>query len=687
MQMRTIVNRIRDSGRQPVLRDPAEASIMRSKSSWSFTINTYIGALEVPGQRSVLLRRLVPAFLTVLGLKLLLAGLLDLYSDEIFYWHASTRPALAYSDLPFMAALWAGSGAWLLGNTAFAVRSLFLLAGSLIPLLVWWLARPLVPARQALEAALFSLCLPLAAFLGLLAVPDVPLIFFGLLMLGLFERATRLDTTALWLATGAIAALGLSTHYRFSLYVVAMLACLLLIPGQRHYLRTWRLWLSMLIMGVGALPALWFNLGTDLSGLGYHLVDRHPWQFQAEGLLHVFKQALLVTPPLYLALWFTAWELLRRGRKGDDRSAIFACFALVHLGVYLVLAPWADSTRTSIHWPLSGYLPLLVFLPGSLRLAAERLERCGRPGLSRLTRLAPAIGFAGALIALVGVGSQALHGPLQPLLGPGVLSNKMAGWKPLNEEFHQLFAEHREPGLQVVTDNYYTAAQLDFGSGGRYEVFTIDRDKAVRDGRDVQYALWGMDEQALRLQQGRNAIFVTEDSTLNLDDKEAVVLQACSIFSELAFIRQLSLLGGDKVFSFYQARSIGEPSSDDPVSGSLPCPVPSRAWIDAPQPGKRLSGSVTVSGWAVNNGGGIASVRLLVNGRAVEEIERSLPRPDVVAVLNLTADPQQPQVGFELLLDTTALPDGAADLALEVVAQSGERQVFRATTVEIDNLD
>ncbi len=58
-------------------------------------------------------------------IKLALAFRLELYSDEIFYWQASRFPALAYSDLPFMAALFAGIGSELMGNSPVAVRSLF----------------------------------------------------------------------------------------------------------------------------------------------------------------------------------------------------------------------------------------------------------------------------------------------------------------------------------------------------------------------------------------------------------------------------------------------------------------------------------------------------------------------------------------------------------------------------------
>ena len=60
--------------------------------------------------QSPALRGFIAAFGIVAILKFYFASELDLYSDEIFYWLASTDLSLAYSDLPFMTALMAGMG-------------------------------------------------------------------------------------------------------------------------------------------------------------------------------------------------------------------------------------------------------------------------------------------------------------------------------------------------------------------------------------------------------------------------------------------------------------------------------------------------------------------------------------------------------------------------------------------------
>ncbi len=624
-------------------------------------------------------RWLFAGLLLVLGLKLLLAWSLDLYSDEIFYWQASTRPALAYSDLPFMSALLAGLGTALLGNSAFGVRTLFLLMGTSIPLLVYWLARPLLPRQLALEAGALALCLPLCAFLGLLAVPDVPLLFFGLLLTGCLERATRLGTLSWWLGTGMAAALGISTHYRFAPWLLAALIFMLVFRPMHRYWRQPGLWLAAAILALGLYPILAFNLGNQLSGVDYHLLERHPWEFQAEGLLHILKQAGLATPLLYVALIATLVHLLRAGRAGDHRRGLFGILALVNLSLYLVLAPWSDNTRTSIHWPLSGYLPLLVFLPETLReLHARLTARHGEVVAGRLLKTTLGMGFAGTLVALLGMGTQSIQDTLRPLIGEGVLSNKMAGWRPFVAYTHQVLqAEHLRPDDLLVTDNYYTGAQLALALDETRPVFNIDMDKSIRDGRAVQYEIWRTNLTGLRDNSGRNALFITEDSTLTVPDKLAVLERACAEFQHLAFLSQLSLFGGEKRFSYYRADNVG-------ASPAGTCPLPSLGWVDAPEEDARLSGSFTVSGWVINEGLGVDRVEVELDGATVGVAQYGLSRPDVVTAMSAEDDPNAPLLGYALTLDASTLPSGRARLRIKTTGKSGEVQYFGDRTVFVE---
>ena len=634
-------------------------------------------------QNSLLLGWFAGACLLVLTIKLILASLLDLYSDEIFYWWASTKLSLAYSDLPFMTALLAGIGSGFGPSDSFSVRILFLILGTSIPGLVYWVARPISNQRMALESALLTLCLPLGGFLGLLAVPDVPLIFFGLLAIGFFQRALSEDKFGYWIATGIFVALGLSTHYRFFLYPLAAVLFLVLFAPARKQWRNGKLWLAMAIACLGLIPIIWFNLSNQLSSASFYLVGRHPWEFQASGLLHVFKQAGLVTPPLYGMLLFTLLVLWREAKQGNRDSALLCAFACVNLAVYFVLAPWTDANSTSIHWPLSGYFPLLVAMPFTLRtFHSYCVGKWNETRASSYVILIPAIGFIGTLVAFVGVGSQAFQTPLQTLVGRGVLSNKMAGWKEFTDYTEQVLqSDFKDLQPLLITDNYYTAAQLEF-AGISTNTLTFDDDKAVRDGRITQLMLWNKDQSGLAAYENSPTLFITEDSSLILDDKTRLLDKLCLLSDKVEQLDSLSLFNGDKAFSFYQVSTI---NSSNQQTRASPCPYPMQAWLDFPSANESLSSTVQITGWAFSEDIGISEVQLMIDGNLLGIADYGFSRPDVVDIQQVDSDPNAPNLGFVINFNTEEFKNGRYELAIVLRNSAGAEAIYGERTVLISN--
>ena len=616
--------------------------------------------------------------------KIFLATALDLYSDEVFYWQASANPAIAYSDLPFMTALLIGLGAALDSYNTLAARSLFILMGSSLPLLVYWIAKPITDPEHAVESAALSLCLPLAGFLGLLAVPDVPLVFFGLLAIGFFERALRTDRLLYWALTGSFVALGLCTHYRFFLYPAAAILFLILFRAAQSQWKNPRLWVCILIACLGLIPILWFNLSNQLSSASFYFVDRHPWEFQASGLLHVFKQAGLVTPPLYLLFVYTNYLMYQKASHGDRSAALLLSFSLVNVLVYLLLAPWTDATSTSIHWPLSGYFPLLIYVPYALRSAANLLGTYFTVQTAhRLVITIPIIGFLGTLTALFGVGSQAFQLQLQPLIGAGVLSNKMAGWTQFSSHVDELLQREFAESPLLLTDNYYTLAQVEF-AGLTRQGFTLDEEKAVRDGRITQYQLWKKDRVGLETVAASEYLFITEDSTLDISAKHDLLTDLCARTGRLAHLGELSLFNGDKRFSFYRGAALHSIDSLEKIQTSA-CPFPSIAWIDTPSRGAQLSGVVDVNGWAFNEDIGIESITLLIDSEAIGRVDYGGSRPDVVEVMQVRSDPNSPNIGYNYNFDSNLLGNGLHRLEIDIENRLGIKQRFGERTIEVNN--
>ena len=622
--------------------------------------------------------------LSLITLKIFLSLKLDLYSDEVFYWQASSLPAIAYSDLPFITAFLVGMGSSLDSYSTLAVRAFFILIGSSIPFLVYWLALPITGSKEAFQSAFLSLCLPLLGFLGLLAVPDVPLIFFGILSIGFFERALRTNLIRFWLATGIFVALGLSTHYRFLLYPTSAFLFLTIFSPARKQWKNPRLWLCMAIGSIGLIPVLWFNFSYSFASAAFYFVDRHPWEFDRTGLLHIFEQALISSPPMYFLFFSTIFLMIRKVKKHFLPAALLLSFSLTNLIIYAVLAPWSDSDSTTLHWPLSGYVPLLIFLPESLRILYTWIsKRKGNNTAIFLVGIIPSIGLCGTFGILLSIGSQAFQTPLQKIFGEEILSTKMAGWKQFIEHTEQIIVEENLNSFPtIVTDNYYTAAQLEF-AGVEGDIYTIDKSKALRDGRLRQYQIWDKHQKGLIQHTQKPALFITEDSALSMSEKHRVIEEICRYSDELSFLSELALFGRAKIFSYYSTTNLLDPQQKIP--NSAPCPLPPKAWIDTPQEDAILSGKVTVAGWAYNEDLGISSIEIILDGRVVAKANYGISRGDVASAMNVQRDPNTPNFGFEAEIDTTHLENGDHWLELMLINGQGNSLPYGKRLLKIEN--
>jgi N-acetylmuramoyl-L-alanine amidase len=95
------------------------------------------------------------------------------------------------------------------------------------------------------------------------------------------------------------------------------------------------------------------------------------------------------------------------------------------------------------------------------------------------------------------------------------------------------------------------------------------------------------------------------------------------------------------------------------VTVNVQAPLPT-VYIDTPSQGAAVSGTVTVSGWAVDNasavGTAISSVQVKVDGTVVGNATYGLSRPDVCVAY--PGRPGCPNVGYSFSLNTSSLSPG-----------------------------
>ena len=489
-------------------------------------------------------------------LKVYLASQLGLFQDEAFYWLESRFLALSYSDIPPLTAWAVRAGTGLLGGDHLGVRLFFLFAGCSTPLLMYWFARPLVGSSDAWKAAGLVLVLPLMIGVGPLAVADSLLVAIGIAFMGAFERATRTGAIPFWLLSGLLVALGFLCHYRFAPLALAGALYLLFTVAGREHLRGPGPWLCAVIGLLGLAPVLWFNAVHHQQALSYQFLERHPWAFDSKGFVFMFRQLLLVTPLLFGFL-VLAWMRLARGaRGGNDRYCLLWWFATLGAGVYFLLSPFMGHGYANYHWPLVGYLPLLVVAPGVLgKMPAW---------LGRLTvALAAAASVVLALMLLMQAHTNQLWQRAPGLVFPH--NSNFVGWREMADRASVL--EGSLGTELMIGDHYGVAAQLMYH--GEPRVYTIDSAKARSDGRALQFRIWSLDEQSLAEQRGKSALVVflaAERGKERPQRRYESLSRLCRLFGSVQASGGLELWGGVKVYEYYHAQGLGAgPAQDCPL--------------------------------------------------------------------------------------------------------------------------
>ncbi len=394
-------------------------------------------------------RWFVGLWLAVCAIKLALALQLPVFVDEAFYWQESRHLAWAYSDLPGLSAWLAWLGTSLGGTNALALRLPFLLIGAVIPWLVVRMAAREFDANTGWQAGSLSLLLPLSGSMGLLALPDAPLLLATVLCLDASLRLLRrVDAFAVAeLAAGPgdrwLVPLPVRRGDRGGLRRDAGVA-----GGSSRLAqpvgRGWRSFIGALAW----LPLLLWNLQHADAGLQFQLVDRHPWQFSSAGLRLGQMQLLLATPVLLVAMVVAAWRALRT--RGNDASRYLAlCGSLIVLG-FLALGFFSDRERVSFHWPLPGYLALLPLVP----LVLARWSRGWRVAtwVTAGLGLAAVLGYY-AIASVPALREQTASRNFHP--------TNFAGWDVLADSVRDRLAT-MPTGTRLVAGDFKLGAELGF---------------------------------------------------------------------------------------------------------------------------------------------------------------------------------------------------------------------------------
>ena len=589
--------------------------------------------------------------------KMALAMRLPLMVDEAFYAWESRHLAWAYSDLPGLTAWLIGLGRWFGGESLLAVRAVFLVLGAAIPWLAVGIARRWFGAKAGWIAGGLVLLIPLSGLLGLLALPDVPLVFASLLCVEALARLReRVSASGVLLLSVALV-LGAFCHYRFAVVVLAGFVGVLCDARCRRLLAHPAFWLAIAIGALAWLPLLQWNLAHAGAGVQFQVVDRNPWAFDAIGAAWLPIQAIVLTPLIFwwLALAFVRLPALRRGSP-DAPWGLLLGITSVSVAGYFALGFFVDHERVSFHWPLGGWLVLAIAAAGQ-GVPTRRSWRLVGLGLGLLSTGLVIVWLVCAAVPSLRLASATTR--FYPENFAGTDTVMAAAQRALR------------PGERIVFDNFEIASQW-VRLRGDADVRVLDHRLNHKHGRAAQLAQWNANWVADDAAEPRPLLLVIEDSATPLKDRLVQYHSVCEALGPLPPPTVLNVDDGRKRYLLFHLPS----ARPGPV-----CVTPAIAQIDFPEAGARVALNFDVAGWAFKDGAGVARVEVTLDDAVVAAATYGKSLPHVGEYWRISTDPHLPRVGFVASIDASGLAPGPHRLGIIVHGNDGSLETWPAQTI------
>jgi 4-amino-4-deoxy-L-arabinose transferase-like glycosyltransferase len=286
-------------------------------------------------------------------MRLVYAGMLDLRTDEAYYWTWSKENVLSFLDHPPMIAWFIRFGTAIFGDTNLGARFAGVLAMLATQLLLADIVRRVTHDFRAIVLALL---LPEAAlYYGLLMAkiaPDIAMIPFAVAMLWALVRLAESGDGRWWLAAGLFGGLALLSKFTAIMLLPAVVAFMLVPAWRWRWLSSPYPYLAVVIAILVFSPVLIWNVQHDWASFRFQAVRAtadHPFSLRTLGEFFALQFGLVgfvVLPVVLSGVTLTAW----RGFRTREPVAILLSTAVIVPFFYFL---WKSLTlRVGDTWPM-----------------------------------------------------------------------------------------------------------------------------------------------------------------------------------------------------------------------------------------------------------------------------------------------------------------------------------------------
>ena len=394
-------------------------------------------------------------YIVLLLLGFLQAATTELFDDEAYYWVYAQFLDWGYFDHPPMIALLVKMGITLLPGEL-GVRLFIVLMGVAT---IWFIEKLSGVTDRKLFYALV-LNTALLQIGGIMAVPDVPLLFFTAIFFIAYQKFE--DRSTIWTSLFLAQAIAMMLYSKYHGILVIALTLL----SNIKLLKRPQTWLVILIAIALFLPHVYWQWQHGFPSIQYQLFERlsPPYRFSFTTDF-IFGQ-LLITGPL--TGWLLIWSALKYRTKTPTEKAMY--WSIV--GTFLIFFISSFRSRTEANWTAMLFIPLMVLAYQYLKTNASLTKW--------VYRLLPA-----SIIIVVALRVFMLLN-IQPI--KGVPKDEFHG----NKEWAKAIRT-KAYGLPVIFTNSFQRAS-------KYWFYTGDPSFSLNTMRyrRSQYNYWPMEQQLLR---------------------------------------------------------------------------------------------------------------------------------------------------------------------------------------------
>lgn len=430
-------------------------------------------------------------------LRLVLAALLPLLSQEAYYWSWSRHLDWSHFDHPPLASYSIGLTTALLGQTSFGIKTaaaLWALGWNLM-----WL-RLILDMYGDRRLAFWSLAALNLTVLyeasGVGPTPDAPMLFAWIGTVWAIWRLTASGDGKWWFVAGAFMGLSWLSKYAGVLLLPVVFLYVLLSPGQRHWLLKPQPYLAALLALAIFAPVIYWNAQHDWVSFTFQ-GSRRLGEMSGLRLRYFLAllatQFILVTPYLFVISLAALGRGARAGLSGrlDDRSRLLLLSAAVPIVLFTFVS---FRSLVKLNWLIPSFWALIIL--GVRHLLT--LENGSR-------RLMRGLASSAALLVLGGVVMMTALLPLGEDLDNWSGFDRTAAW------VDKASADLKTEGVEsfVFSPNYKISSLMRFYLAGQPRTYAQD----IYGEKALQFDYFPLPDDRLK---GQTGFFVSDHPASDL---------------------------------------------------------------------------------------------------------------------------------------------------------------------------